>query len=631
MRSGVASLSGVTSRARLTSRVGLAALVAAWVILLAGPALAGPAAPRVLGHSNLVTSDPGAGDVVATPPTQLTLTFGEPVEASYSNVDVRDGNGAAVVTHAGAPDPTDPRTLVVPLPELADGVYTVDWRTVSATDGHGTTGFFTFGVGDVTPPSTGSSEGSSGDLHGGHGASLAFFETESRAIADLGFMLALGLAIVAFLVLRSAAIAPALAYALGLAAFGSATLGLVGATSLDASPIEFILNTRTGLLLIGRIVVALLGISLVLAALRVSRPRLGLVAGGIAGFVGIGLIVLGGHAAGFAAAAPLLAAMVHVCSAGIWLSGLAVVAWAALLPSPDRPLREVVPRFSALALIALGLVAVTGAYADWLLTGALLRFDSPYALALLLKIVIVLAALVIGAVNYLDGGRGKEWFGGFHRRVVVEAGVALVIVVATGNLASGSPPGVAAPVAIAPAFSSATSAQATLSLVPGRPGPARFLVTVPGAPPIVTLVLTQAGGGSGTSRISMRPGDGSDVAEASATGRSTFVSNGGLLPAGTGWDSTVIVSDMAGAETGRTRFVFAMDTAGVAEGRASPAVNVGLLLAIALLAGAILLAAFTVAGGSLPRVERRTGRLAAAVGSVVAAVLAIAILMAGVL
>ena len=75
-------------------RIALAAVLAAWVVVLAGPAIAGPAGARVLGHANLVTSDPGAGEVVPAAPTTITLTFGEPFEPRYSSVDVLDDRGA---------------------------------------------------------------------------------------------------------------------------------------------------------------------------------------------------------------------------------------------------------------------------------------------------------------------------------------------------------------------------------------------------------------------------------------------------------------------------------------------------------------------------------------------------------
>ena len=601
----------------------LAAFVAAWGILLVGPAIVGPAGGLALGHANLVVSDPGAGEVVSEAPPLLILTFSEPFEPAYSSVDVLDGVGTAIVQRVGGPDPVDPRIMRVALPPLAAGVYTVDWRTVSSTDGHSASGFFTFGVGDVVPPAGGTASGE-GDLHAGHGAGLILLETESRALSDLGFMLAFGLAIAAGLVTRTTTLGPMIAFALLMGAFGSLTLAVVGATSSGSASVDYVLGTRTGLLLVARIAIALLGVAAIWFAMRTRRPSVGIVAGGLAGLAGIGLIVAAGHASGFASPVPVLAAFIHVTAAAIWIGGLGTVVWIAIDRTAVPDLHTVVSRFSALALIAVALVAATGLYADWLLTGAPLRFDSPYAVALLVKILLVGTALAIGALNYADGGRNVTRPGAFRVRVVVEAALAIGILIATGNLASGSPPGLTAPVAIAPAFSTAAAADATLALQPGRPGPTRFIVTVPGRPSGVDLVLTRVDTGSGTSRVAMRPAVG-----ASDDPRSTYLSDGGQLPVRSRWDVTVAVHDLNGAETGRTRFTFAMDATGVAEGRASPPIDLPLVIGVMLLVGSILLGVFTLAGATLPRVEPRPGRVAASVGAVVGGMLGVALLLAG--
>src|SRR5690349_23148500 len=110
----------------------LAAVAGAFGVLFAGPGLPGSAAPVALGHANFVTSSPAPGEVVPTSPPTLTISFSEPFEPAYSNVDLLDGDGATVLQRVGTPDPSDPHVLDVTLPALKDGVYTVDWRTVSA-------------------------------------------------------------------------------------------------------------------------------------------------------------------------------------------------------------------------------------------------------------------------------------------------------------------------------------------------------------------------------------------------------------------------------------------------------------------------------------------------------------------
>ena len=119
----------------------LAALAAAAAILAAGPITFGPAAQVVLAHSQLLSSTPGSGEIVATGPAELRLVFSEPLDPRFSSADVLNSAGQPVVDHGGAPDPADATVLVVPLPALSNGAYTVNWRAMSAADGHVTGGF----------------------------------------------------------------------------------------------------------------------------------------------------------------------------------------------------------------------------------------------------------------------------------------------------------------------------------------------------------------------------------------------------------------------------------------------------------------------------------------------------------
>ena len=133
-----------------------AAVLAAGSLIFLLPLLWSGAAPVALGHAQLVSSEPGAGQVVSVSPAQLTLAFSEPIDASGTSADVLDSVGHAIVTEGGSVDPADPFTLLVPVPALADGAYSVQWRSLSAADGHTSTGFFTFGVGGASlGPDTG--------------------------------------------------------------------------------------------------------------------------------------------------------------------------------------------------------------------------------------------------------------------------------------------------------------------------------------------------------------------------------------------------------------------------------------------------------------------------------------------
>src|SRR5260221_9537951 len=110
----------------------------------------------VSAHANLVRSEPAANAVLDTPPTQLKLWFSEVPEPGFSPIQILDRNGTPIdgvgTVHA---DPGDATVLVVSLPPLKPGIYTVVWKALSAVDGHVTAGGFAFVVGHDQVPSGG--------------------------------------------------------------------------------------------------------------------------------------------------------------------------------------------------------------------------------------------------------------------------------------------------------------------------------------------------------------------------------------------------------------------------------------------------------------------------------------------
>ena len=608
----------------------LLALGAAAIVVLARPFVPVPGSvpgmgALVLGHSQLVSSSPGSGDTVATAPTEIRLVFSEPIDPRYTSLDLLDGTGRTLLTAVGAPDPADPRTLVAPIPaglSLApDQIFTVDWRALSAADGHTTEGFLTFGVGDVAsrPGDQTGSGAPNSELHAGHDNGTAAAEIQGKVLAYGGSMLAFGLAILAWLVLRPAlgSIPRGTAYGTGIAllagAAGCLLLLVIGAGSAPSAAGSgasgqpdiggFATGSRVGQLLSARLMVGLFGGIAVLGIARFAgrhRARAALIVAGTAGLVGLGLTALGGHAAAYASPVPTAMDVVHMAAGSVWLGGLVMLAALTDFGGTSRlgsgALRLVVPRFSALALVSVVLIALTGIYADWVQTGDLLAFDSPYEINLLAKILVFVAALGVGLVNYLDGGREIGGRIGLSRRLLVELILGIAILAITANLTSGSPPGQDRPVAIVPAASSVVSAEpVSLDLLPARPGPNRIgagLATPPVEGTVVTLILQRLDADQGTSRLTMRP----DLA--AATPR--FVTDT-TFPTGTRWDATVVATDPTGQDVARQRFVFAFDQTGLSEGRQVPPIDPGLLVAVLLLILGVLGLGFAAAGGVLPR------------------------------
>ncbi|MBW3633648.1 MAG: copper resistance protein CopC, partial [Chloroflexi bacterium] len=104
-------------------------------------------ANSVSGHAFLESSDPAANAVLPEAPQTIRLTFTEPLETSYSRAELFDQTGAAVPGATSSVGP-DPRSMSVTIPPgLANGTYSLLWRTLSTVDGHTAQGYLPFTVG----------------------------------------------------------------------------------------------------------------------------------------------------------------------------------------------------------------------------------------------------------------------------------------------------------------------------------------------------------------------------------------------------------------------------------------------------------------------------------------------------
>ncbi len=617
------------------SRRTLTALLLAVTVLVAGPMVLGPATPAVRAHAQLLSASPAPGQSVPEPPGELRLVFSERLEPAGTGVDVLDPDGRALVTGGGAPETGDPRTLVVPLPPLEEGLHTVQWRSLSADDGHAAQGTYAFAVGDVAAPGgLDAGLGDAGAIHAGHGPATTILETIARGAGTLGAMLPLGLLVIAWAVVRPVnarlvrSLANGAAWALVAGGLGAALLGLVAASHAGLAPVDYLTGSRTGVLIVARAIATVVIGLVALGAIR-RDPTRGAALAGLGGAAAMVLLTLSGHAAGAGTAGALAAMIVHLAAAGTWLSGLLVLSWIAVrhrgdTTVDDPPVSAFVPRFSAVALVAVALFSGSGIALSWFQLGQLLDLATPYGAMLALKVGVVVAALLVGVINYLGRPRGDGRVG-MGRRVRVEATMVVVVVGLTALLASGSPPGGSRPVAIARAASSAVvPADASLALQPARSGPVRILVETPasegadGARP--ELVIQRVDVDQGLARPPLR--------RLAASGPSTWVADTVLPPGTSSWDATVLFRTSAGEEVGRDRFTFALDSAGLTQGGRTSPVDVPAVVALLLLGLALGAMTAVIAGFAPPRTEPRTGRAALVAGAAVAAPLAVILLVA---
>jgi copper transport protein len=611
-----------------------AAALAVLLTLLA-PAIPWVADTRVLAHAQLVASSPGAGAVVPESPPELRLVFSEPLEAQATSVDVVAQDGTALLTRAGEVDPSDPYALVVSDPGLPDGVYSLTWRTLSAADGHTAEGFFTFGVGDVSVVEAGA---------GGPGA-MTHDEADplrviGRWLTYLGLLLALGVSVFHRLVIRDGPMPPRLVQLLaaGLGVSAIATLAAAIGAALEAGSVpDYLLGTRNGALQLARAGVAAAGAA---AMLLVAGRHASTVA--IAtGMAGIVLLVAAGHAAALPGPVPMLAQVVHVAAAGIWIGGLITLAGLQLRPalvtgSGRRPaMRSLVPRFSALALVSIGLVSLTGVYAAWVQTGTLVTTDTDYGRTLIAKSALALAAFALGGLNYFDGGRMLGWLSGFRNRTWVEGTTALAVLAATAILATTPPVDEAGGVPIDPipdAFG-AVAPGMEMAVVPGRPGVNRVVVTTTDAMAAANLELSLDRIDTGsTTRVPLTmtgmpaghemPGmDHGAMQGAVEDGTIEWSADALVLPPASSWDTAVRIVSDAGTELTRQRFAFSMSDDGIDEGRLDSLLTPAVAVAALLVVGGALGLGLGLGGMSLPRCEAFASRVALIGGGTTAALL----------
>jgi methionine-rich copper-binding protein CopC len=103
------------------------------------------AAPPARAHAFLERASPQVGGEVGSSPPELSITFSEGVEPLFSTIELRDSAGAAIAAGKPHTAPGNDRRLVIELPRLPPGTYTVVWHATSV-DTHKTEGSYHFTI-----------------------------------------------------------------------------------------------------------------------------------------------------------------------------------------------------------------------------------------------------------------------------------------------------------------------------------------------------------------------------------------------------------------------------------------------------------------------------------------------------
>ncbi len=440
------------------------------VAVVAAVVVAGASAASA--HAVLLRTDPSPQTTVQKAPTTVRLLYSEPVEVTFGAVRVFDVDANRVDTGTIRRAQGN-REVMVPVRQLKNGTYTVTWRVVSA-DGHPVHGGFTFYVG---APSTISAkqvaeEAGAGRLVGwGYGV-----------VRFLWFAALLGL--VGAVVVRLAVWTPAVTqlgigdsntaegfrrrFARGFPAtwvvlLVAGALAVVFETasisgfslwkSFRPSVVSSTLDTAFGHYWLWQMAITVALVVPVVALVR--RTRLWGVGPGVwlgtffTGAAGLCLVAaLNSHARTLGhPALGVTSIAVHLAAVSVWVGGLAAlvllagIGWRSLGPDQRSGLlRQLVPRFSRLALVAVVAVVATGvinAFVDLAHVSDLWR--TTYGRVVLAKIVALAVALALAARHLwrtprrLDDPRTSAPEG---RRFTATSGVELLVLAVAVGLAS---------------------------------------------------------------------------------------------------------------------------------------------------------------------------------------------------
>jgi copper transport protein len=489
-------------------------------------------------HAQYIRSIPEQNSVIVQAPPEVQLFLSESVEIRYSEIQVVDPTGARKDnddTHIHS-DATNPGVTLQP--DLAQGTYTVIWRMLSAVDGHRTAGTFAFSIGQASPPAPSNFSGLNIDTSSSSPPS--WLAALNRWIGFAGMAAFLGAVVFPALVLPAGLrslkpdeetkgqIADKVARIVRLTIISS--LVLVSITTLIAlwfqgwsagndwaslSSIKSVwTDTRFGQVLTLRVSVLIGGF--LLGAIAFGRLKELIMKGDWRESSWIALAIcalalplttsLNSHAAAERSETEfrVIVDWAHLVTGGIWIGGLLQLALItpAVLSLTDRRasfLAGVIPRFSQVAIVSVGLVVITGSIQWWhRLHGITAAFDSDYGYMLAVKVLLLAPLLLLAAFNLLivrprflsfvvrgakaASARILAWERRFRWAIAGELTIAVVILGVTAFLtetstptpgsASGSTPAVSAPTPSGFAQSvKADDLDISLDVYPGKAGP----------------------------------------------------------------------------------------------------------------------------------------------------------------
>ena len=370
--------------------------------------------PYASAHPFTEETNPSSTENAPEGITQVTVFYSEPIELDYSYLKVLDSNGNQI-DNKDSKYYQGEKSLIVSTPPLESGVYTVTSKVLSKVDGHLVDAAFIFGVGDVVVDLPSDKPRSIYDI-------LFFPEAASRFPGLVGQTIVLGAVIASMLIwgtqnkdlikkeikkidtFHHAKFMTLTGIGLMLVFASNIAMLAIQSFRLETSAFEAIQTTFGSSWIIRMIItIVLLGIWFWLdrkkkITKKNQSPML------VLSLLLIGTSSMIGHGAASGEISAFVLDYIHNLVAAIWIGGIIYFSFI-LLPTfsilenvvNEKMSLVMIPRFSIVFVIAIGIVIITGPTLMWLLESNVgLITESIYGKLIIAKIVIAAIMVVLG-------------------------------------------------------------------------------------------------------------------------------------------------------------------------------------------------------------------------------------------
>ena len=371
--------------------------------------------PLASAHPFLLDSEPGQGQNAPAGTTQIITNYSEAVDIGFSELRVYDANGNQIDNKDTAYNGGE-TSLIVTTPPLEDGVYTITSKVLSKIDGHLVQAAIVFGVGDVKIDSS--------LLEKQENSETTFIpESIARFPGLVGQTIVLGGVIVSITIWSSQQTRFREVFAdineqfkikfskiigIGVIATFASNFIMLGVQTwrLETSPLD-VIGTTFGTTWLIRMIITIIIIGLWFWMEKKNEITIkGQIPLLIASLILIATTTMMGHGASTELEAPWILDYSHNLLSSIWIGGVIFFAFVALptITKTENSIKEkitlsLIPRFSGLFIIAIGILIITGPTLLWFLDDNVASLtDSTYGKLILIKIAIAAAMIGFGGM-----------------------------------------------------------------------------------------------------------------------------------------------------------------------------------------------------------------------------------------